>query len=167
MKKLKLTIELVPYDSFQKNLHHLLSKNDWNLIRKHTYKKYGYCCGICKKSNVVLSAHEEWVYKVNSKKKKTGTQKLKNILSLCEECHMIKHIAFADELARQGKLNMDNLLNHFYTINKCNEDVFVEHYNESIKKWNELSDIKFKIDISYIETLELPLSYQSNSKSEV
>lgn len=165
-EKLKLTIELIPFDSFEKNLRFLLSKNDWDTIRKFIYKKFKYECGICKAKNTILSAHEEWEYKITNAIKNKGTQKLKKIWSLCTDCHYIKHIAFADELARQGKLDMNRLVEHFIKVNNCNEDTFIKHYNESVKYWNEIANIKFKLNIKYIEKLNLPLeSYPYNQIS--
>lgn len=157
MEKLKLTIELVPYHSFNKNLHHVLSKSDWDKIRKYVYKQYHYQCAICGASNTRLSAHEEWDYKVTNYEEKRGTQKLVNIWSLCDNCHMIKHIAFASELARQGKLDMRKLIQHFLRVNNCEEKDFVNHYNESVDKWNSISEIKFRLSLNYIKHLPLEL----------
>ena len=158
--QLKLTVELVPYTSFESNLRYTLSKEDWDIVRKSAYKRYEYQCGICGKNNVVLSAHEEWDYIITDKKNKTGIQKLTNIISLCNECHMIKHIAFADELAAQGKLDMKKLVQHFLDVNNCSLDRFVLHYADSLKKWEKQSEYKFDLDIDFLKTLELNLSYK-------
>ncbi len=157
--QLKLTVELVPYTSFESNLRYTLSKDDWDIVRKNTYKRYNYQCGICGKSNVVLSAHEEWDYKVTDKKNKEGIQKLTNIICLCNDCHMIKHIAFADELAGQGKLDMKKLVQHFLDVNDCSLDRFVLHYSDSLKQWEKQSEYKYKLDIDFLKTLNLDLNY--------
>jgi hypothetical protein len=155
---------MIPQHSFGKNLHHILSKEDWDTVRKYIYKKDGYACSICKKKNTRLSAHEEWDFKITNTEKKTGTQKLVTIWALCDDCHMIKHIAFASELAHQGKLDLNNLIIHFLNVNECEKEDFVEHYNEAVDKWNELYDYKFRLSLHYLKSLPIELS---TNKKEV
>lgn len=153
-----LKVEMVPRHSFGKNLHHILPKEDWDKIRRYVYRKDGLCCSICKKKNTRLSAHEEWEYKITNEEKKTGTQKLVTIWALCDDCHMIKHIAFAAELAHQGKLSMKDLIQHFLKVNNCSEEDFVAHYNEAVDTWNNLSDYKFRLSLHYLKSLPIELS---------
>lgn len=155
---MKLKIEMVPRHSFGKNLHHILPQDDWDKIRKYIYRKDGYACSICGKKNTRLSAHEEWEFKITNEEKKTGTQKLVTIWALCDDCHMIKHIAFASELAYQGKLDMKKLIIHFLTVNECEKEDFVAHYNEAVDTWNKLSDYKFRLSLNYLKKLPLELS---------
>ncbi len=62
LSKYKLWADMVPQDSFFKNLRTVFSKRKWDIIRKAVYKKDGYKCYICGVENDYLEAHEEWKY---------------------------------------------------------------------------------------------------------
>ena len=56
-KELQLEIELVSSTSWYNNLRKYTTKEDWDKIRKATYAKYGYKCGICSAGSR-LNCHE-------------------------------------------------------------------------------------------------------------
>lgn len=61
---LPLQIELVPSTAFGENLRKLLTKTEWDKVRKAVYKRAGYKCEICggKGEKHPVEAHEEWLY---------------------------------------------------------------------------------------------------------
>jgi len=63
-KKLKLTIEMVPESTWEKNLRNFLGPDKWRLIRKDVYWKANYKCQICgaEPDRGKLHCHEIWGY---------------------------------------------------------------------------------------------------------
>ncbi len=147
LSKLYLWANLVPKNSFFDNLRYLFSNEEWDIIRKLVYKRDKYKCKICKRDNIKLEAHEEWVYNY-----KEETQKLSNIISLCNLCHVNKHLGFAEILIEEKKLAKENIIKHWCWVNHEKEENF-NSYRESIfELWNLKNMIKWKI-ISFDENL--------------
>jgi hypothetical protein len=84
MKKIKLTIELIPKTCFFSNVRTLLPKKYWDLLRRSSYAKAGYKCEICGESGKnqgykhEVECHEIWEYNDRLK-----IQKLLGLVSLC------------------------------------------------------------------------------------
>ena len=142
MKKLKLTIELVPSSSWNQNLRSLLKPQMWGRLKKEVYKKYDYKCSICRAGGK-LHAHEVWEYDDEK-----HIQKLIDIIALCSKCHTVKHIGLAGILASQGKTNFKNLVKHFMKVNNCGRDVFEKHQAEAFKKFEERSHYEWQIELN-------------------
>ena len=141
MRRLQLTIELVPSSSFYNNMRKILVKEEWDKIRKATYKYNGYQCAICNIRDR-LNCHEIWEY--NDKR---HIQKLKGFVALCNLCHYIKHIGFAQILADRGQLDYESVVKHFMDVNNCNRETFQKHRAEAFAKWKERSRYKWTIDL--------------------
>ncbi|OGM09469.1 HNH endonuclease [Candidatus Woesebacteria bacterium RBG_13_34_9] len=142
IKKLKLTIELVPASTWDNNLRNLLKSQMWEYIRKSVYKKCNYKCVICK-NKTGLHAHEIWKYD-----DKNHIQKLVNIFALCSKCHSIKHLGFAGLQISKGKVNYENLVKHFMQVNNCSREIFEKHQKKALKKFEERSHFDWQIDLS-------------------
>ena len=82
----KLWANLVPEKTFNINLRKVLSKEEWEILRKAVYKKANYECYICGASTPNLEIHEEWLYDYNS-----SIQQLNEINALCDLCYLNKH----------------------------------------------------------------------------
>lgn len=145
MDKLKLEIELVPRTCWFSNLRKTLTRREWDIIRKYTYGlSKDSSCMICGSKEGRLNAHEIWEYDLN-----THTQKLIGLVALCDDCHMVKHIGFAQ---LNGKF--EEAADHFCLINNCDLEVF----NEKIVRAKELFDNRsnidnWKLDISYLKDI--------------
>jgi len=131
--QLKLTIELVPKTSWCNNVRKVVSKKVWDNIRRKSYSDSNNRCAICNATGK-LSCHEIWDYDDIS-----HNQSLRGFIALCTSCHMIKHIGMAGVLAREGKLDLENLIRHFILVNNCDEKTFENHMNESFEIWNKRS----------------------------
>jgi hypothetical protein len=142
MKKLSLTIDLIPKTSFMDNVRKAVSADSWDMIRRKTYAEYKYACGACAIENVVLECHEIW--KFNEKQR---IQKLTGLIALCSKCHRVKHFGFAIIQAQEGKLNLEDLIAHFLTVNNCEPEDFKSHLNASIEIWEKRSKKEWKIDL--------------------
>ena len=138
-QKLKLTIELVPETSWYNNMRKAMTKSNWDKLRKEIYKKYNNECGICHASGR-MSCHEIWKYDDEK-----HTQKLEGFISLCSSCHFVKHIGLAGILSMQGKLDMNQIIEHFMKVNGCDEKAFIEHKKESFEIWRERSKHNWEV----------------------
>jgi hypothetical protein len=145
--KLKLTIELVPGSSWGNNVRKCVSVLSWDKIRKTTYRKYGYKCGLCDATGKI-TCHEMWNYDDEH-----HIQRLEGFIALCTMCHFIKHIGLAGILANQGKLDFDKLVEHFMKVNKCDQDTFEAHYDEELNKWFERTKFDWKIDFGEFNSI--------------
>ena len=122
---MKLTIELVPQTAWNKSLAQTLLRNIWNTIRENHIQENGKKCEICDQINGIFNLHEVWNYDdINH------IQKLERFILLCTMCHHVKHIGLAQILASQGKLNLDEVINHFCKINNCTEKDFQQYKRE-------------------------------------
>jgi len=150
MKELKLTIELVPSTSWYNNLRSVLPKSVWDKIRKKTYAKYGYRCGICGAKGR-LNCHEIWEYDDQN-----HVQKLVGFIALCDLCHHVKHIGLASILASEGKLDYERVVEHFMKVNGCDRKTFERHRREAFDQWRERSRYDWNVDLGEYESLVKP-----------
>ena len=148
MKELKLAIDLVPQTSWYSNLRSMMSRQDWDKVRKNTYAAYGHKCGVCGSSEMQLHCHEIWEY--DDKKR---TQTLKGFIALCVMCHHVKHIGLAGILAKRGELDLNAVVEQFMKVNDCNEETFNNHYDEAFEVWTKRSSHKWKIDLGQYASL--------------
>ena len=147
---MKLEIELVPATSWGNNVRSMVPRGAWDVIRKDAYKRYNHQCGICGAKGK-LEAHEIWEFD-NEKQ----IQTLRGIIALCSLCHRVKHIGLTELLAAQGKLNLDQVIDHFCKVNECSRSDYVNYRNESFQLWQKRSEQEWDIDISLLAELAKP-----------
>ena len=91
-----LTCELIPSSTWGTNLRSLLTRSQWDRLRRMAYAQGGGVCEVCgdvgtnqgRKHD--LEAHEVWNYC-----DATHTQTLERMIALCPRCHEVKHIGRA------------------------------------------------------------------------
>ena len=137
---MKLEIELVPSTIWFSNIRNAVSKDDWDKIREESYAKTNYKCGICGVTGK-LNCHEIWEYDDKNK-----IQRLNGFIALCDNCHWIKHIGLAGIMSNKGKLNYEELIEHFCKVNECTRESFLKYEEEAFKKWEERSKHQWKQD---------------------
>lgn len=143
MKALLLDISLVPSSSWFNNVRSILTKSQWDILRKKVYSEAWYVCEIC--SNIgpkhPVECHEIWEYD-----DKKLIQKLTGMIALCPNCHMVKHIGLA-QIQNKSEL----ALNHFMLINKLTKKQAVKYIEECFETWKSRSKKEWSIDISILE----------------
>jgi hypothetical protein len=156
MRKVILTIELVPSSSWLNNVRAIVTDKQWNSIKSSVYSKAYYMCEICGEvgPNHPVECHEIWTYD-----DKSLIQKLEGMISLCPNCHMVKHIGLAQI---QGRF--DKALKHFMRVNGLGKDKAVKLIDDSFKIWRERSNKKWKLDLSHLS--EYGLDVESLVKSK-
>ena len=108
-KKYKLNFELVPDSCWYSNLRSLLTKGQWDALRKKAYARAGGKCMVCGAPSKRLEAHEQWEYD-----EKNAVQRLKNIIAVCPACHAVIHIG-----RTQLKGDIRAAEEHFMKVNDC------------------------------------------------
>ena len=137
LSKLKLWANLVPEQSFKANLRYTFSKKDWNTIRAAVYRRDEYKCTICKRDNIPLHAHEDWIYDY-----KKGLQKLNGIISLCDPCHNNIHLGYSGSVGIESRKKN---IQHWCKINKQNENDFKKYIFNVFVLWKLKNKIQWKI----------------------
>lgn len=145
MDKLRLEMELVPKTCWFSNLRKVLTQEEWDRVRKYTYGlSEDHSCMICGTKIGKLNAHEIWEYD-----EENHIQKLVGLIALCDNCHMVKHIGFAQ---LNGKY--EEAHDHFCKVNNCNNAKFNVKMKMVMNTYNRRSKIfDWKLDISHLKNI--------------
>ena len=138
----KLNFELVPAGCWKSNLRAVLSKKQWDYIKKDAKIRSGGKCSICGKKTKFLDAHEVWSYDI-----KKGVQKLDDVISVCKDCHSAIHIGRTSLVG-----NLERAENHYLKVNGCT----YSEMKADLKVANELYEKRSKVnewslDITWLE----------------
>lgn len=137
-----LSIELVPKTAWFNNLRSYLSKTEWDEVRKRCYSRANHKCEICggKGPKWPVECHEIWEYKNNQ-------VSLVDLISLCPDCHEVKHIGLA-----QIKGNFERALNHFIKVNRCSKQEALSHIENAFGVWRERNKTIWQLNVDYLKT---------------
>lgn len=140
--KRKLNFELIPDGCWYYNLRAILSKAEWDYIKKDAKARANGKCNVCGRKTTQLDAHERWSYD-----EKKGIQKLEDVIAVCKDCHNTIHI---NRTWLKG--NIERAEDHYMKVNNCS---YVEmrkdlgEANERQKQLNEVSE--WKLDLSWLK----------------
>ena len=137
----KLMIDLVPETCWYSSLYKRMPRSKWDEIRHQAYLDAGQVCQICG-AKKKLECHEVWEYDDEKL-----LQKLKGFMALCPMCHHVKHFGRSQQLAAEGRLDLDAIIAHFCKINKVTRKEFSAHKSEGFSIWQERSQKKWKTDL--------------------
>ncbi|WP_144267173.1 hypothetical protein [Comamonas thiooxydans] len=88
--------DMLPSNTWQDNLRHMLSEAEWDRLRRFCYQAAGNTCVACgSRGEPHVEAHESWKFDEAS-----GKQILRGLLCLCPTCHKSKHLGFANRIGR-------------------------------------------------------------------
>lgn len=143
----KLTIELIPETSFFDNVRSKVSKDEWDVIRKKSYKRANYKCEICGDSGInqgykhPVECHEIWKYDDDN-----DVQQLVGLISLCPHCHKVKHVGLA-------KVNneLDIVITQLIKVNDISREDAIRYIDNSFSIWRERSKKNWRVDISMLD----------------
>ena len=138
----KLNFELVPDSCWYSNLRSILSKEQWDVVRKEAYSRADGKCMICGKSVSRLEAHEQWQYD-----EENNIQKLKDVIAVCKSCHEVIHIGRTSLLGGEERAS-----EHFMKVNGCNYAEYrkaLGEANEAHRRRNKVAE--WKLDLSYLK----------------
>ncbi len=141
-KEYKLNFERVPDSCWYSNLRSILSKAQWDYIKKDARKRANGKCMICGRKSTRLETHEQWEYD-----EETCVQKLSDIKAICPDCHRVIHFGFTT-------LKFDNVEryeNHFIKVNDCTYAEFKEQLNKANIDHQRRNQIdEWKLDLQYL-----------------
>ena len=138
----KLNFELVPDGCWGSNLRTILSKAQWDFLRKDAYARAEGKCMICGRKATRLEAHERWSYDMEN-----GVQKLEDIIAVCHDCHSVIHIG-----RTQLKGDVERAETHFTRVNKCSYADYVKALGEANEFHRKLNAVpEWKLDLSYFK----------------
>lgn len=103
----KLKFELVPDGCWYSNLRTMLSKKEWDMIKKYAKERSGGKCSICGRQTQYLDAHERWSYDEENK-----VQKLEDVVCVCKTCHSVIHIGRTSLMG-----NIEKAEDHYMKVN--------------------------------------------------
>lgn len=138
----KLKIELVPDSCWCSNLRSILSKKQWDFIKKDAKQRANGKCSICGKPSTSLDAHEDWEYN-----EETNTQILKDVKAICKDCHSVIHIGFTSL-----KGNLERAEKHYQKVNGCTYAEFIKDLGDANidhQRRNKVNE--WKLDLSWLE----------------
>ena len=137
-----LFIDLVPRSAWFSNLRSELTPDEWQQIKKKTYKASGYRCQACggKGTQWPVEAHERWAFD-----EQTGIQRLLKTIALCPACHQVTHYGFAQVQGRAAEAEA-----HLMRVNRWTQAQVNEHIDYSFKKWERRSMRQWKLDMRWI-----------------
>lgn len=122
----------------------MVTKTQWDHIKKQVYSKSYYICEICEGIGPKhpVECHEIWSF--NDKKL---IQKLENMIALCPDCHMVKHIGLA-QVQNKGA----RALSHLMKINKITKKQATDYIEKAFQQWQQRSLKKWEVDVSILKS---------------
>lgn len=138
----RLQVELVPSTSWGNNLRALLTRSQWDKLRRATYKKAGNRCEICggKGRRHPVECHEIWSYDEID-----CVQKLEGLIALCPACHLCKHPGFAETI---GKLPV--VYKQLMKVNEISRQEARDILVEAMRLWHKRSKKPWSLDLSWL-----------------
>ena len=150
-----LFVDLVPSSAWFSNLRSELTKDEWELVKKATFKPAKYRCQACggKGPRHPVECHERWHYDSATK-----VQTLIGTISFCPSCHEATHFGLA-EMRGRG----DEALQHLVRINGWTESFAREHVDRAMDTWEQRSGIKWLLDARWLLDF-VPLTEDTKTK---
>src|SRR6266487_5815389 len=163
---MRLTIELVPQPCWNSNLRSKMTRANWDHLRTLVYATYNDRCGILHASRhisgVTLHCHEIWHYDDEH-----HVQRHTGFIALCEMCHHCKHIGLAGIRASEGKLDLQQVIEHFIRVNQCSREAYEAHSKEMWHTWRERSQHQWTTDLGTYASLVNEQEAESTSEITV
>lgn len=150
MNTMRLCVELVPKTCWYSNVRSLLSKSQWDTIKKMVFAEAGYVCEICggKGPKHPVECHEIWGYD-----DLLFIQKLNGMIALCPKCHRVKHFGLACIQGREAQVT-----SHLKIVNGISTKEAENHIKQSFKEFDRRSKHQWALDVSYLEKYGIDIS---------
>lgn len=138
---MKLNFELVPDSCWYSNLRSLLTKEQWDAVRKRVYARANGRCMICGAPSARLEAHERWEYDDEE-----GVQRLADIVAICRPCHEVIHIGRTQLMGREREAS-----EHFMKVNGCTYAEYRRALGQANAAHRERSRREWRLDIGKLK----------------
>lgn len=140
--EIKLSIELVPATCWYSNVRSNVRPSTWDRLQQEVFQAANYRCQICGGTGPAhpVEAHEIWSYDDHRM-----VQTLKDLISLCPNCHEVKHIGHALKSGRTKRvIEWLCLVNHF------DADQALAYIDYSFKVHGIRSQFQWRLDLSVL-----------------
>lgn len=119
-----------------------LSRPHWDRLRRASYSKAGHRCEICggRGPKHPVECHEVWGYDDDQ-----GIQTLERLVSLCPDCHEVKHYGLAERRGRAGQA-----FRHLMQVNGWDTDQTTQHLLSAFELWTRRSHQTWTLDLSWL-----------------
>lgn len=119
----ELAIRLIPRNMFQKSFRNLVSRDDWDLVRRACYIRANYRCEGCNcdaeySGDRGLEAHEEYTYDDSREE-----CKLTRFVALCKLCHRCVHWGFGLSRGMQSEMEAHMMKIRGITIDELSQEI--------------------------------------------
>ena len=143
-----LGIELIPKCTWGINVRTKLSKEQWDVIRKHVYREAGYVCEICggEGPKWPVECHEKWEWD-----EATLVQRLVGFVALCPSCHGVKHMGHSQRAL--SKTALGKLYRHQRVVNKWRKARQALYFHQVQERQLRKNALAWTVDISYAKVL--------------
>lgn len=137
-----LFIDMVPSSCWFTNARSATSKKHWKYLSAAIASRSENTCECCKNTfeRKELECHERWYFDESKK-----TQKLKRLISICNQCHEATHFGFAGVKGRG-----EHAKQHLMRINGWDNATVDFHVKSSFLLWEMRSSIQWSLDLSII-----------------
>ena len=149
----KLQVELVPSSQWGSNMRDILTRSQWDKVRKHFYELNNNECQVCDQTGFdqnrshAVEAHEQWEYDDEKL-----IQKLVGIEVLCPECHRCKHLGRALKTGAGRKA-----LSHLISVNGFSEAEAQAYVQSTFAIHALRSMFAWEMDLDWMLTEDFPL----------
>lgn len=137
-----LKFEMIPDGCWYSNLRTILTREQWEFIKKAVKRRANGKCEICGAKTDRLDAHERWSYD-----EKKCVQKLEEVVAVCKDCHSVIHIG-----RTQLKGDTERAERHYQKVNGATYAEYraaLGKANEEHQRLNRVSE--WKLDISKLK----------------
>lgn len=172
----RLPVQLIPPNSWQRNVRAIVACETWEELRWHFgAKRYppssvgleAYSrpvpdklqCAYCKTKHQELHIHEQWEYDDEHR-----IQRLVGLVPVCSQCHLATHMGYANAMGRT-----DEAIRHLAKVNRWTLRQAKVHCNHAFKQWSQriLSSYTFDVDylLKYLPPGKIHLNLLNNPKT--
>lgn len=152
LNKAKLEVELIPVNSWGKNVRAVVSQEIWQNLRwKFKATRYStdltepireyLICEICHEKNTDLHLHEIW--KFDNEKQ---VQKLVGLIPICENCHNAIHFGRAIKVGL-GDAAIEQLIK----VNNWSDKQIITHLKNAEKLWQTRNEFNYELDLTWLQ----------------
>lgn len=147
---MRLEIELVPSSAWFSNVRAVVSKKQWDVIKRIVADKAYWVCQICGGVGPKhpVECHEIWHYDDT-----TQIQKLVGMIALCPDCHQVKHFGLAQVMGKR-----EQAFKHLMNINQVTKREAEKYIKQAFETWEKRSQKTWTLDISILSEYGIDVS---------
>jgi inhibitor of KinA sporulation pathway (predicted exonuclease) len=159
----RLKVELVPELAWGRNVRAVVGAGTWEALRWYLgaarwqpgslsvrFPDRPYraklLCAYCKAEQETLDLHEEWHYDEAKR-----TQRLTSLKPICSECHLSKHLGYAQTIGRG-----EDALTHLARVNGWSKRQAQQHSDFAFSLWRSRSGTAYNLDVSALGRYHIP-----------